>query len=67
VPLAAGVTTSRSVDETEKIGCHGNVPWGIKKLISIVVLPNLKNLAKIGPVDSEVGCKWSEKESLIFF
>jgi len=34
VPLATGVMKISSVDKTNKIGCHGNVSGGIKKLIS---------------------------------
>jgi len=34
-----------------QIGCHGNVPRGIEKLISGSSSTNPENLAKLGPVD----------------
>jgi len=46
-PLATGVKKISSVNKTNKIGCHNNVPWRIEILISdysstAVVLPTLR-------------------------
>jgi len=48
-----------SVNKATKIGCLGNVPWGIKKTSFTVIIykhssSNPANLVKISPVDSEI-------------
>jgi len=57
-----------------KIGCHGNVPWGIGKNgadqeNSRKYLPFGKKIVKIGPVDSEIALlivkKKRKKEEII--
>jgi len=42
-----------------KIGCHGNVPWGLKTLvrndnIHTNTFHLVKKIVKIGPVDPEI-------------
>ena len=43
-----------------KIGCHGNVPWDIKKGPDRSSVPKMlsfgEKIAKIGPVDPEIIC-----------
>jgi len=43
-----------------KIGCHGNVPWDIKKGLDGLSAPKTlsfgEKIAKIGPADLEIIC-----------
>ena len=52
-----------------KIGCHGNVPWGIGKTgpdqeISRKYLPFGEKIVKIGPVDTEIALLVVKREEI---
>jgi len=51
-----------------KIGCHGNVPWGIKRLARIDNIHAntfrlVKKIVKIGPVGPEIAFLNLKKET----
>jgi len=60
--------SERTSPVRNKIGCHGNVPWGIGKTgpdqeNSRKYLPFHEKIVKIGPVDSEIAVLIIKKEN----